>query len=241
MKDSIDSIIVCGGKGSRMKDLTKKSKCKSLVPVLGIPAICYLTDTIRKVVPDSRIILVIDNPELGQRFEETYRVQGIKNYQIYEGLPRGPVQAFYEAGGLCRTDKVLVFFGNQLVSENHLKRLISHDLSTLVLSGFKLLSENNCKIAKLDNKSRVLDVTRYDHLEPLKEGEVYLDVPYAVPNNFFSMETFPEIKRLFVKTPMMKTTLGRGRDVVVEESDFPPEFHFMEDLKELEKCVSTFF
>ena len=156
-------------------------------------------------------------------------------------MPRGPVQAFYEAGRLCRSDKVLIFFGNQLVSESHLRRLLSHNHETLVISGFRSLSENNCKIATVDNKLRVLDVTRYDHLEPLNEGEVYLDVPYAVPNNFFSMETFPEIKRLFVKTPMIKTTLNRASNVVVEKSDFSPEFHFLEELKELEKYVSTFF
>ncbi len=240
MEDSIDSIIVCGGKGSRMKNITQKCGCKSLVPILGIPAIGYLTDTIRKVVPNSRIILAIDNPKLKPKFEEIYNTQGIKNYQIYEGLPRGPVQAFYEAGGLCRSDKVLIFFGNQLVSDSHLKKLLSHNSETLVLSGFKSLSENNCKIATIDNKLRVLDVTRYDCLEHLNEGEVYLDVPYVVPNNFFSMETFPEIKRLFVKTPMIKTILSEA-NVVVEKSEFPPEFHFMADLGELERCVSTFF
>lgn len=241
MEDNIDTIIVCGGKGSRTGKLAEKHGCKSLVPILGIPAINYLTDAIRKVVPNSRIILAIDNPQLRTKFEETYKKYSVENYQVYEGLARGPVQAFYEAGSICRSDKVLIFFGNQLVSSSHIERLLFHDDKTLVLSAFDLLSEDNCKIATIDKDSRVLDVTRYNHLEVLKESEVYLDVPYAVPNNFFSMETFPEIKRLFVKTPMNKIYLAEENKVLVERSDFPPEFHFKKEIMDLEKYVERYF
>jgi len=237
MEDKIDTIIVCGGKGSRMGRLAQEHGCKSLVSVSGIPIISYLTHSIREAVPNSRIILAVDSLELKNKFEEVYKKQDIWNYLIYEGLSRGPVQAFYEAGSLCRADQTLIFFGNQLVSPNHIRRLLSHDKDTLAFSGFELLSENNCKVATLDNNSRVLDVTRYSHLESLKEREVYLDVPYAVPNDFFSMETFPEIKRLFIKTPMAKTYLAEGSKVVVEKSDFPPEFHFKEELGSLEKYI----
>ena len=109
MKEKLDIIIVSGGKGSRMGKVIKKHGCKSLVPISEIPVISYLTDTIRNVLPNSRIILAIDSPQLKPRFEEVYSRQGITNYQIYEGLPRGPVQAFYEAGSICRSDKVLIF------------------------------------------------------------------------------------------------------------------------------------
>lgn len=113
MEDNIDIIIVCGGKGSRMGKLAEKHGCKSLVPILGIQVINYLTDTIRKVVPNSRIIiLAIDNPQLITKFEETYKKYGVENYQFYVGLSRGPVQAFYEAGSMCISNKVMIFFGN---------------------------------------------------------------------------------------------------------------------------------
>lgn len=241
MVNNTDVIIVSGGRGSRMENTTKKDVCKSLVPILGIPAISYLTSTIREVVPNSKIILAIDNPKLKHQFEELYARQGITNYHIYEGLQRGPVQAFYEAGSMCRSKKVLIFFGNQLISTSHLERLLSHDDETMVFSGFNMLSENNCKIATINEDSQVLDVARYSHLERLNESEVYLDVPYAVPNNFFSMETFPEIKRLFVKTPMNKLFLGGGERIIVEMSDFPPEFHFKNEIRTLEKYVAEYF
>lgn len=224
-----------------MRGLSQEYGCKSLVPILGIPVISYLTHAIREVVPDSRIILAVDNPDLVNGFRDVYGIQGIDNYHIYEGLPRGPVQAFYEAGSLCRSDKTLIFFGNQLVSQDHVEKLLSHDNETLVISAFDLLSENNCKIATIDRNLRVLDVTRYDHLERLGDSEVYLDVPYAVPNDFFSMETFPEIKRLFVKTPMSKVFLSEGEKVVVERSEFPSEFHFKEELRGLERQVLRYF
>jgi len=239
--DNIDVIIVCGGRGSRMSELTQKYGCKSLVPILGIPAISYITHTIRKVIPNSRIILAIDNPDLKPKFEEIYLKQGVSNYYIFEGLPRGPVQAYYEAGSIVKSEKVMIFFGNQLISTSHLKKLLSHDSNEMVFSGFNLLSENNCKIAVIDKDSTVLNVTRYDFLEKLKDSEVYLDVPYVVPNNFFSMETFPEIKRLFVKTPMSKLDLGKEEKVVVEMSDFPPEFHFKGEIKDLEKYAIKYF
>jgi hypothetical protein len=240
-KESIDTIIVCGGEGNRIRELTKEYGCKSLVPILGIPIISYLTHTIREKVPNSNLILAIDNPPLQRGFEEAYERQGINNYQFFIGLPRGPVQAFYEAGHLCRSDRALIFFGNQLVSPTHLERLLSHNSESMVFSGFDLLSENNCKIATIGESSKVLGVTRYSHLEKLGESEVYLDVPYVVPNNFFSMETFPEIKRLFVKTPMDKVTLSGKEKVLAEMSDFPPEFHFKEDLVSLERIAKRNF
>lgn len=241
MEEAIDTIIICGGRGTRMGELTEKYKCKSLVPILGIPAISYLTNSIRQAVPNSRIVLATDDLKLRDKFKEAYDRQEIANYQIYEGLPRGPVQAIYEAGSLCRSDKVLIFFGNQLVSSSHIEKMLKYDNETLVISSFNLLSENNCKVATLNRGGRVLDVTRYSHLESLKESEVYLDVPYVVPNNFFSMETFPEIKRLFVKTPMDKTCLNQDEKVVVEKSNFPAEFHFKEELGNLEELVSEYF
>ena len=238
---NIDTIIVCGGKGTRIKELTKEYGCKSLVPILGIPIISYLTHTIREIVPNSNLILAIDNPSLQRGFEEVYERQGINNYQFFLGMPRGPVQAFYEAGHLCGSNRVLIFFGNQLVSPTHLERLLSRKPEAMVFSGFDLLSENNCKIATTDESSRVLDVTRYSYLKKLKGSEVYLDVPYVVPNNFFSMETFPEIKRLFVKTPMDKIVLRGEEDVFVEMSDLPPEFHFKEDITSLERHAKKHF
>lgn len=241
MEHDVEAIIVCGGKGSRMKSSLQNKKCKSLIPILGIPVISYVTYALRKIVPNAKIILAIDNPELKNKFEQVYKTQKIQNYQVYDGLPRGPVQAFYEAGSSCRSNKVLIFFGNQLVSPNHIRKLLSHEEDMLVLSAFSLLSENNCKIATIDDTSRVLDVARYGHLESLKSREVYLDVPYAVPNSFFSMETFPEIKRLFVKTPMEKAHLTEESRVIVEKSDFPAEFHFKEELKGLEKQVLKYF
>lgn len=241
INENIDTIIVCGGKGTRIKELTNQYGCKSLVPILDIPIISYLTDTIRKVVPNSNLILAIDNPLLQKAFEKAYKKQGIENYKFFLGMPRGPVQAFYEAGHLCRSDRVLIFFGNQLVSSTHLERLLSYNQKSMVFSGFNLLSENNCKIATLKESSRIIDVARYSYIEKLKDSEVYLDVPYVVPNNFFSMETFPEIKRLFVKTPMDKIVLNEYENAFVEMSDFPPEFHFKEDLTSLEKIAKSYF
>lgn len=240
-KENIDTIIVCGGKGIRIEELINEHGCKSLIPISGIPIISYLTQVIRNTVPNSNLILAIDHPSLQRGFREAYERQGIKNYQFFLGLPRGPVQAFYEAGHLCRSDRVLIFFGNQLVSPAHLERLLSHNPESMVFSGFNLLSENNCKIATIDESFRVLDVTRYSYLEKLGESEVYLDVPYVVPNNFFSMETFPEIKRLFVKTPMDKIALSGEEEVLVEMSDFPPEFHFKKDLTSLERLAKRYF
>ncbi|MBU2616616.1 MAG: nucleotidyltransferase family protein [Nanoarchaeota archaeon] len=241
MGNDLDVIIVCGGQGSRMGKLAKKYGCKSLIPLKGIPTISYLTDTIRRVVPDSRIILATDSPELKKKLERVCDKQSLENYHIYDGLPRGPVQAFYEAGSLCKSEKVLIFFGNQLVSTDHIRRLLAHEEETLVLSAFEQLSENNCKVATINEDSRVIDVTRYDHLAGLKKSEVYLDVPYCVPNNFFSMETFPEIKRLFVKTPMRKVPLNREERVVVDRPDLPPEFHFKKELDTLERLVGKHF
>src|SRR3989338_8717357 len=194
MEDNTDVIIVSGGRGSRMEEAARKYGCKSLVPILGIPAISYLTHAIIEVIPNSRIILAIDNPQLRPKFEAVYSSQGVANYHIYEGLPRGPVQAFYEAGSMCRSDKVLIFFGNQLVSPSHLERLLSHDNQTLVFSGFGLLSENNCKIATmlwntLDGNPAYLNLDSIKHfLHGAKSDDYFLDLArtnaLSLTNNF---------------------------------------------------------
>lgn len=55
----LDIIVICGGFGQRISTLTKKHRCKSLIPILGIPAIEYVIRVVRSVT-DARIILCVD-------------------------------------------------------------------------------------------------------------------------------------------------------------------------------------
>jgi len=237
LNDIIDVIVVAGGLGSRMSEISSKYGCKSLVHLNGRPCIDYVIASIRRVLPSSRIILCIDSEELIKKFKQLIQLKEIANIKIYFDKHRGPVQAIYEASSLCNSKKVLVFFGNQLVTPSHIKKILAFNDNSVVLSTFSTTSECHSKIAEIDNNSKILSVSRHNEVRNLLGNERYIDVPYCVPLNFFSMETFPTLKRLFVKAPMEKTTLYEEELVYSVDTDSPPEFHFVREIQEIEEFI----
>jgi len=236
-KQVIDVIIISGGDGYRIKELTNRYLCKSLIPINKIPCVFRLISSIRKVLPNSRILLCIDSKEKIAIFKKFILKFRLRNLVIFQDKHRGPVQTIYEAGALCETERVLIFFGNQLVPQKHILNLVSYGSESAVFSTYDKTSENHCKIAVVSKESIITAVSRHNYLKKIKRNERYIDVPYCLPIKFFSMETFPTLKKLFVKDPMRTTKLKKDEKVYSLYANFPSEFHYKYEVDKLK----TFF
>jgi NDP-sugar pyrophosphorylase family protein len=226
---------MCGGRGLRISSLTSKYGCKSLIPINGIPAIKYVLKIVRTVTLET-IFLCVDRKELIPFFEEIVDKSRLSNIEIYIDQGKGPMPTMYEIGQKFAKDRVLVLFGHHLVSRDHLERMFLMPRKAVVVSLYTSSSESHCKITKMDRKSRLRYIIRYNELVKLKKGERYVDLPYIIPKEFFSQSfgiassLFPTIKKWFIKEPMPRTFLGENEIAFGLDASFPHEFHNLTDI-----------
>lgn len=235
--NDLDIIIICGGFGQRISALTKKHQCKSLIPIIGSPAIEYVIRVVRSVT-DARIILCVDREDIVPSFENIKEQLCDSNIDIYRDHGRGPMPAMYEVSGRCSKNKVLVLFGHHLLTPTHLKRMLQYH-ETPILTLFQTSSESHCKIAGIAGNHGCVYVERHTYLKSLAPNERYIDLPYLLPISFFNDTMYPTLKRLFIKGVYRRALLTPDEKVYGIEADFPHEFHAIEDLALVEKFASN--
>ena len=71
----MDAVVLCGGKGRRMNKTTELYKCKSLVPILGVPSLAYVLESLKQI-KCPRCILCIDRQELYQDVKKIGELSG---------------------------------------------------------------------------------------------------------------------------------------------------------------------
>ena len=236
VNNEVNIIILCGGKGSRISELTNKYSCKSLIPINGIPIIDYILKIIKKI-SYNKLIFCIDNHALRFKFEKLIKENNLKNTEIYLDYERGPMQTMYEVVSKFNKGRVLLLFGHHPITKKHIENMLEKDESLLVLSGFKKISEVHSKIAKINNEGIIFSVSRHNFLKKLNNLERYLDLPYLLPIKFYGVYGFPTLKRLFIMGGMDKTNLIDGEKVYVIDADFPHEFHYKEELENIEEFL----
>lgn len=112
-------IILAGGSGSRLKDLTK-SISKQLLPIYKYPMIYYPVNTLLEMgVKD---ILVITTPQHQNLFKETLKDLQCANFHfVVQKEPKGLAQAFILAEEwLNGSDAVLVLGDNVIINNSSL-------------------------------------------------------------------------------------------------------------------------
>ncbi len=222
-------LIICGGKGSRIDSLTCHYQCKSLIPLLDIPAIEFVLRAVRKATP-GRIILCIERRSLMKPIQSVINKIGIKNAQLYLDNGRGPIPAMYEVSGHIDSDRMLIMFGHHLVTPTHLTTMIELNPNDAAVSLFATSSESHCKITKLGSNGQCLSAIRHNDLVLLSEGEYYVDLPYMLPCRFFHDSEYSVVKRWFIKGNMPETQIPSEELLYGIKADFPHEFHRLSDL-----------
>src|SRR6185295_20303387 len=106
-------VILCGGEGRRMKELTANTQ-KCLLLVDQKPILSYLLDQISSALERARVILVV-----GHGSASMHRVFGKRFKQLQltytAASTQGPREALLEAEALVQHDHFVVVHGNTVI------------------------------------------------------------------------------------------------------------------------------
>jgi NDP-sugar pyrophosphorylase family protein len=116
---SLDAIILAAGKGTRLRPYTEKVP-KPLLPVHGRPILDWI---IGALPPVDRLIVVVNY--LGEQIEDYLAQQKhVKNWTTArQKEPRGTGDALMSCRELCKSDRVMVLNGDDLIGRNDLLKL----------------------------------------------------------------------------------------------------------------------
>jgi len=239
--EDINAVVLCGGKGSRMNNITQIYKCKSLVPIFGIPCLSYVLEALKKI-NCSRCILCIDRQELYQEVKELGELSGL-TYEIFIDSGQGPTYVVIESLPLITSSRFFVLNGHQIVYPDFLSKLIELD-KDFIATIYKDSTEATRKIATLNSKNKCIRIRKGSINNPAGENEVYLDKPYILQ---------AEILRSFItnKTDFDKNTpvdnnhrddsiLRYASEMYTLCATFRHEFHYEYELEDVKIFAELF-
>lgn len=239
--NNINAVIVCGGRGSRMGKIMGSFKCKSLIPVLGIPSLTYVLKALKRI-NCSMCILSIERSELYDDIEHI-ATQSSLPFVIHMDSGRGPTTVAQEAASKVSSARFLMLYGHQIVFPNHLERMIATNLD-FVATVYKDSSEGIRKIATLSPSGLCIRLRRGSSESPALDNELYLDVPYllqtkAIRDSNSSQGDFdPDTPADAGLRP--HTILRYVSNLYTIPANFRHEFHYENELEDVAKIAAKF-
>lgn len=239
--DDINAVVLCGGKGSRMNKITEFYKCKSLVPILGVPCLSYVLEALKQI-NCSRCILCIDRQELYQDVKKLGELSGL-DYEIFMDSGQGPTHVVIESLALITSSRFLVLNGHQIVFPDFLSKLIEVDRD-FIATVYMDSTEATRKIATLNSNNQCIRIRKGGLNNPANDNEVYLDKPYILHAEI--LRNFLRNKVDFAEnTPVdinhrNDSILRFASNMHTVNATFRHEFHYEFELEEVKIFAEIF-
>jgi NDP-sugar pyrophosphorylase family protein len=239
--EDINAIVLCGGKGSRMNNITELYKCKSLVPIYGVPCLSYVLEALKQI-NCSKSILCIDRQELYLEVKKIGELSGI-NFEIFQDSGLGPTHVVIESLAHITSSRFLVLNGHQIVFPDFLTKLIELDkdfIATIYMDS----TEATRKIATLDSNNQCIRIRKGSANNPAHDNEVYLDKPYILHTETLRKLITNKIE--FAKgTPVDSnhrddSILRYANDMHTLKATFRHEFHYEYELEDVKQLAEIF-
>jgi GTP:adenosylcobinamide-phosphate guanylyltransferase len=239
--EAVDAVVVCGGLGTRMGSAMESAKCKSLLPVLGLPCLAYVLRALERICC-SRCILSVDRRDIFEDVERVGRNSGVP-YVMHLDSGRGPTAVAQEASFLVSTPRFLVLYGHQIVFPSHLRQMIAAD-ADFVATVYEGSSEGVRKVATLNSERYCISLRHGSQQSPAGVNEVYLDKPYvlqaeAIRNSSINAGYFdPHTPADSDLRP--HTILRYTHSLYTVPAAFRHEFHYASELEDVAKLARVF-
>ena len=177
----MDVIVLSGGFGTRLKDVTN-GKPKTMVDVNGKPFLCYLLDDFIKYDVKNVILAVGYKKE----YIEKYFEKGYKNINITfseEDEPLGTGGAIKKALGYSKEDDVIIMNGD-VYSDVNLKELMNNHKNSKKETTLTLkYMENFDRYGVVEfNEQKI--ITKFEEKKPKEKGYINVGV-YVMNKNVF--------------------------------------------------------
>jgi bifunctional UDP-N-acetylglucosamine pyrophosphorylase/glucosamine-1-phosphate N-acetyltransferase len=171
-------IILCAGKGSRMKDFTTPKVCKK---VHGIPMILYIFETAKKLCPKEIIIVVSEeNKEIISKTINSKEVR-----YVVQGEKSGTAGAVLSAEEFYKGYNILVLLGDvPFLKHETLHKIVSSQCDGAILGFLETESNRFGRIILKDNKvEKIVEYSEASEEEKkimnVNSGILYLDNKYT--------------------------------------------------------------
>ncbi len=225
MNDPLNVVIMCGGNGKRIPQLTLIHSCKSLIPIAGIPSIHYVLSAIKSITVN-KTILCVDNDKLIPRIKKILVSLEMNNFHFFLDKGKGTIHALHEIKHKIDTNRILILFGHHLITTSHLQSLIRLNVDGIILSLYPTSSDNLRKIVRIDHKNNCIGLRRGNEHSTLEANERYSDVPFLVNKNFINCKTDNVIRSY----DAIKNWFENENNIYGIEANSPHEFHTIKDI-----------
>lgn len=125
------AILLCAGRGIRMRPLTSKTP-KPLLRVKGKCLIDYVLESLPSQVNEIIIVIKYRGNQIRMHVGETYRGKEV-NYVV--GSDRGNVYSFLATKKYLKNERFLLIYGDEIPNPNNVKKCLKKDLSILTFNG----------------------------------------------------------------------------------------------------------
>jgi hypothetical protein len=239
--DTVTAIVVCGGFGTRLGPALGSARCKSLLPIVGVPVLTYVLEALRQA-HCSNCILSIDRADIASDIDRVGRASGL-SYSVHTDSGRGPTAVAQEASFLVSSPRFLVLYGHQIVHANHLVQMLDADRD-FVATTYADSSEGVRKIATIDAAGYCVALRRGSEESPPSRQEVYLDKPYVLDTETIR-RSGTSSTAFDPRTPAdadlrPHTILRYVSHLYTIAATFRHEFHYADELAEVAECAREF-
>lgn len=165
------AVILAGGKGTRMGDLTKETP-KPLVKIQDKPIMQYTLDNLPSAITDVVIIVGYLGEQIKEYFGDTYEGKSIQ--YVAQGEQKGTDHALRTAEHILKEEeRFLVLMGDDLYKPQDLQKLIRYPYSLLAYYSFAAKNFGLVGVDENDNFESIIEKSP-NHSEGLVNAAAYV-------------------------------------------------------------------
>ncbi len=223
------AILLAAGEGKRMRPLTLE-KPKPMIDVLGKPLLHWIIESLPSEITEIILVIGYKGEQIQKYFGDAFA--GRKILYVAQDRQLGNAHALE----LCRSllakgERFLFMFADDLHSPEAIKRLLKHDLGTLVREH---PDPKRFGVFEVDSQNRVISMA--EKPEKPKSNLVAVGV-YVLDTRIFDYKVRAVVNGEYYMTDQIDQLIKEHK-FVIEKTDFWHPVGYPEDIERAEQILS---